>query len=387
MALSILNNLSALTAEHNLNATQASLQKTLTQLSSGSKINSGSDDAAGLSIANGLSSNIAALTQSVQNATNGVGLLQTADGALSQVTALLNRAVTLATEGSNGGLTTSQGDAIQNEYNQILTQIGNIGTTTNFNGKAVFQSNTVNDFTSTQGSASSPLATTTALTAGASFTINDSATGGTFVFTAASGNTIASLQTAIANAVTAGTLDANVTATIDASGQFKVATTTAGASLQVSSNDAALGLMNAATAANNTASVYLGDGTSTGAQSITTSITDLTVGSGGLGLGVTANALKSTATAATELNLINTAISTIAGDRGTIGANVNELNAASNVMNNQIQNLTSAQSGISDADIGTTVANMSKYNTLQQTGISALQQANQASQTILKLLQ
>src|SRR5208282_1740857 len=113
MALSILNNLSALTAENNLNATQMSLQNTLTQLSSGSKINSGSDDAAGLSIANGLTSNISALTQSVQNATNGVGLLQTADGALSQVTSLLNRAVTLATEASNGGLTTQQSGAIQ----------------------------------------------------------------------------------------------------------------------------------------------------------------------------------------------------------------------------------------------------------------------------------
>lgn len=385
MALSILNNISALTAENNLNATQNSLQNTLTQLSSGSKINSGSDDAAGLSIANGLTSNIAALTQSVQNVTNGVGLLQTADGALSQVTTLLNRAVTLATEGANGGLTTAQGSAIQNEYSQILTQIGNIGTTTNFNAKSVFQNNQVNDFTSTQGSVASPLATTTTLTAGDSMSITDSSTGGTFVYTAQAGDTIATLQNDIANAVSAGTLGSNVATQINANGQFEVSTTSG--SLQVSGNDPALGLMNAATPANNTASVYLGDGTSTGAQSISTSITDLTVGTGGLGLGVTANALTSTATAATELNQINAAISTIAGDRGTIGANVNELNAASNVMNNQIQNLTSAQSGISDADIGTTVANMSKYNTLEQTGISALSQANQAGQTILKLLQ
>jgi flagellin len=173
MALSILNNMSALTAENNLSVTQASLQKTLTQLSSGSKITSGSDDAAGLAIANGLTANVAALTQSVQNATNGTGLLQTADGALSQVTTLLNRAVTLATEASNGGLTTNQSAAIQNEYSTILTQIGNIGTTTNFNGKAVFQNNNSDSFTSTQGSATSPLLTTTDLTAGKTMTIND----------------------------------------------------------------------------------------------------------------------------------------------------------------------------------------------------------------------
>ena len=95
--ISILNNLSAMSAENSLSMTQANLQKTLTQLSTGLRINTGSDDAAGLSIANGMQANIAALTQSSQNATNGVGQLQTADGALSQVTTLLNRAVTLAT--------------------------------------------------------------------------------------------------------------------------------------------------------------------------------------------------------------------------------------------------------------------------------------------------
>ncbi len=207
MSLSILNNLSALTAENNLNTTQASLQKTLTQLSSGSKINSGSDDAAGLSISNGLTSNVAALTQSVQNATNGVGLLQTADGALSQVTSLLNRAVTLATEASNGGLTGTQTSAIQNEYNTILTQIGNIGTTTNFNGKSVFTSNAVNSSTSVQGS----LASTTAMTNNSVTTIHDTATGGTFVFTAGSSSKLSDLATAVGNAVTAGTLSAGTT--------------------------------------------------------------------------------------------------------------------------------------------------------------------------------
>ena len=114
--LSILNSISSLTAENALSSTQTNLQKTLTELSTGLKINSGSDDAAGLSIANGLQANISALTQSSQNASDGVGLLQTADGALSQVTTLLNRAVTLATEASTGGLSTSQATALDTEY-------------------------------------------------------------------------------------------------------------------------------------------------------------------------------------------------------------------------------------------------------------------------------
>ena len=111
MSLGILTNVAATYAENNLNKTQGSLQTVLQQLSSGSRINSGADDAAGLSVADGLKANEAALSQSAQNAQNGVGLLQTADGALSQVTNLLTRAVTLATEAANGGLTTAQSTA------------------------------------------------------------------------------------------------------------------------------------------------------------------------------------------------------------------------------------------------------------------------------------
>ncbi|MGB0063422.1 MAG: flagellin, partial [Terracidiphilus sp.] len=155
MALGVLNNLSAIYAENNLNNTNNSLQTVLQQLSSGSRINSGADDAAGLSLVNGLGANSAALTQSTTNATEGVGLLQVADGALSQVTSLLDRAITLATEASNGTLNTSQEAAANQEYQSILSEISNIGSTTTYNDSAVFNSNT-NIYTgdsSTAGSA------------------------------------------------------------------------------------------------------------------------------------------------------------------------------------------------------------------------------------------
>ena len=138
MSLGLLNNISALYAENNLNSTQANLQNTLQQLSSGSRINSGADDAAGLAVANGLGA------QSAANATDGIGLLQTADGALSQVTNLLNRAVTLATEAANGTLTAGQVSSANQEYQNILSQIGNIGATTNFNSTSVFTNTAMN---------------------------------------------------------------------------------------------------------------------------------------------------------------------------------------------------------------------------------------------------
>jgi len=138
MSLGVLNNIAAIYAQNNLNQTQSSLQNVLQQLSSGSRINSGADDAAGLAVADGLKANEAALNQSSQNATAGVGLLQTADGALSQVTNLLNRAVTLATEAANGTLNSSQIGSANQEYQNILTEVNNIGSTTNFNGNSVF---------------------------------------------------------------------------------------------------------------------------------------------------------------------------------------------------------------------------------------------------------
>ncbi len=142
MSLGVLNNLSAVYAENALNNTNNSLNTTLQQLSSGSQINSGADDAAGLSLVDGLSANQAALTQSETNASEGVGLLQVADGALSQVTSLLNRAVTLATEASNGTLDSTQDAAANQEYQSILSEISNIGSTTTYNQQAVFNSNT-----------------------------------------------------------------------------------------------------------------------------------------------------------------------------------------------------------------------------------------------------
>lgn len=384
MALTILNNLSAMSAENSLSATQANLQNTLTQLSTGLRINSGSDDAAGLSIANGMQANIAALTQSAQNATNGIGMLQTADGALSQVTTLLNRAVSLATEASNGGLSTgsnSQSAALDTEFQSILAEINQIGQTTDFNGQNVFASTTPNSFTSTQAT----LATTTALTAGSKTVINDSSTGGTFVFTATASSTVADLQSAISDAVTAGTLSAGTTATLSGTGQLQIQTSTTGASLNVTTNDAVLGPMQNSTTGANNSITFISDGTQTGAANteIQTVINQLSAST----LGLSGQDLQNDTNAAAALTAINAAIGTVSAQRGQIGASVNRLQSASNVITAQVQNLTSASNGIMNADVGKTVSNMTQYNILQSTGMAALQQANQAQQAVLKLLQ
>lgn len=272
-SLSILNNISSLEAQNSLSQTQSSLNSTLEALATGQRINSGADDPAGLAIANGLEANISALTQSVQNATDGVGMLQVADGALSQVTTLLNRAVTLATEASNGTVSTSQDTALNSEYQSILTEIGNIAGNTTYNGQAVFGAATL--------------------------------------------------------------------------------------------------------------TIFMSDSSKTGTTQVAATLTALT----STALALTGTDLSSAGDAATALTAINAAISAVALERGNLGAVSNQLSAASNVMNNQITNLTSAESGIMDANMGTETSNLSQYSILQQTGIAALQQSEQMQQSVLKLLQ
>ncbi len=269
MGLSLLNNISSLEADNQLNQTSASLQNVLVQLSSGSRLNSGADDPAGLSIADSLQANVDVLNQASNNANTGIGLLQTADGSLSQVTNLLDRAVTIATEAANGGLTTSQSAALDNEYQSIQAEITQIGGQTTFNGSSVFTASTTSIFLG---------------------------------------------STADSIGVTIGTLSATTLAL---------------------------------------------DGT------------DLT----------------SASDAATALTAINTAVATVAQDRGTIGASLNRLTAAQDVISNQVTNVTAAENLITSANIPEDVTQESQLSVLEQTGISALSQANDASQNILRLFQ
>jgi flagellin len=231
-----------------------------------------------------------------------------------------------------------------------------------------------------------PVANTnaTVLTTGSVTTIQDAATGGTFVFKAAAGNTLATLNTALGQAVAAGTLSAGTTGTINASGQLSISNN-AGTGITVSSNDAVLGGMTAAGGTNDTATVYIGDGTTTGAANteISTTIDSLSA----TALNLNTNNLTNSANAITALANVTQAINTVSAQRGVIGASVNRLTAATNVMANQVTNLQSAANGLQNADIGKTVANMTQYNVLQSTGMAALQQSNQAQQAVLKLVQ
>jgi flagellin len=382
MAISILYNIPSLAAENQLNVTNTGLQNTLYRLSTGSRINSGADDAAGLAIANGLQANVTALTQSALNATEGAGKLQVADGALSQVTTLLNRAVTLATESANGTINDgSQRQALDAEFTAIKAEIDRIGSNTTFNGTQVFQNATAPNLNqSATGVGGLTLATT--LTDNATVTLTSG--NKTYTFTANS-STLGDLVNGINSDATVG-----AKAYVNGTGDLVITDPANRNNLTVTSTDAVLGAFshpNAAVPAST--NIYLSDSSSSGASTISVTIGALSQSKldyGASSVDLSGDDLTSAANAQTALADINQSIQNVSGIRGSLGATINRLQAASSVINVQTQNLSAAEDGIRSADIAAEVANLTKFNILNQTGISALAQANQAQQSILSLL-
>ncbi len=431
MSLGVLNNINAIYATNNLNNTSNSLSKTLQQLSSGSKINSGADDAAGLSLVNGLQANSQALTQSATNASEGVGLLKVADGALSQVTNLLNRAVTLATEVSNGTLTGSQQSAANQEYQSILSEINNIGSTTTYNQTQVFGAGTVGIYTGDSSSKSASLDNINISTL-SSTNVGDTAgamayNGGKNVFldlsngTAGTGNaqstdTIASTTLTLSYlnpdgsagsvVTTAATTVKGLVDAINASGRGLTATfttaTQAGAGGTVTGTDTGIMISgNLNTTAPSTAgaqkvAVTTG-GYDTSVSATAAGANVLTADNAGgiatisytasAGSNLTTNNLTTQGGAESALTVLNAAITNVAAQQGYIGAQINTLNSVSQVLSTQQENVVSAQNAVQATDYASATSNMSKYEILSQTGISALAQANSMQQEVTKLLQ
>jgi len=436
MALGVLNNLSAIYAENNLNNTNNSLQTVLQQLSSGSRINSGADDAAGLSLVNGLGANSAALTQSETNTSEGVGLLQVADGALSQVTSLLNRPISLATESSNGTLNSSQDAAANQEYQSILSEINNIGSTTTYNQVQVFNGSQagVSIYTGDSSALGSSIdslffAKLTATSVGdAGGSVEQSDTGqfidlstdtvappaapvldkaatqndaiaGSLVFTITNPDGTHSTITTTADTVSGLISEINkdgipgVTAsftTAAAVGDDAVAGGDTGILLTNTNSNVTVAYSAAppaspaafedTTTQETPASFFTSD------DAITT-INYVAAGGGDQTANLSNTNLTTQGNAQNALAVLNQAITDVAAQDGYIGAQINTLNAISQVMSTQQENIVSAQNAVQATDYASATSNMSKYEILSQTGIAALAQANSVQQEVTKLLQ
>lgn len=295
MSISLQTNVTSLFAQQQLNQNSNFESNTIQQLTSGFRINQAGDDAAGLAVANQLQANITELNQGVINAANGTSTLQIIDGGLSNISGLLDRLQTLATESASGtfqGSRTTLNNEFQSVIGEITRQAGNIGL----------------------------------------------ASGGT---TSNTGTIGSSQYNTAALAVFIGGGDTGV-------------------------------------ATDNQVTIDLTNG---GAGGVTVTGVDAT------GLGLSTLDVTSATTAGAALTAVQAAIASLGSVQGAVGAGENLLNYATSLANSQITNLTASESSIKDANVAAEASNLAKAQTLQQSSIAALAQANSIPQAILKLLQ
>lgn len=476
MSFSINTNIAAQGALNNVSNTQSALNNSITQLSTGLKINSAADDPAGLIISERFKAQISGLNQAVTNSQDAVNYAKTADGGLSQISSLLTTARSLAVAASNNAtLTSSALQADQSELSSIASSITGISTTTQYGTKNLLDGSAGTSAAITDGQAvdginiggkfngttlatggAITLATLTSATqatvssATFAFATSTVAAAGTFAINGTTFTTSASSTASdVVNLVNAASAQTGVTATYTAGGPIAFTSNNYGTGAKISLSDASGTVLAAAgstsTAGTNaTATVKIGTATvnftggSAGTDGLTLTDADgnsinltqlgnattlpsaiaigqVSVGSSQFQVGADAgqtaqlslgnfaasqlgtgavsglnlsNLDLTTATGASNaIKVIDSAIDQVSSARGQIGNfQSNVLQVGINQLTTQSQNLQSSESNIEDANIAQVMTSYTQQQILEQSGISVLGQANQASQSILSLI-
>ncbi len=393
------HNLTAMNSNRMLGLTTASQAKSTEKLSSGYKINRAADDAAGLSISEKMRKQIRGLTQASLNAQDGISAVQTAEGALTEVHDMLQRMNELAVKASNGTMSKDDREYVQNEVDQLVTEIDRVAETTKFNEtyllkgddtKAAVTENVFKKFD--VSTLNSVISDTSKISESNDF---DSMTGKfTLKFTSglAEGGTWNGKRI-VADSATSTTEEITLTAAKDAelaalnaaitnSKQVTGTATNNGAAFQMTS--AATMKQSYTYAAAIDVSLHVG-ADSTANNRINLSIDSMSAS----GLHVTGLKVNgSDATNATAaINTIADAIQKVSTQRSALGAVQNRLEHTINNLDNVVENTTSAESQIRDTDMATEMVKYSNNNILAQAGQAMLAQSNQANQGVLSLLQ
>ncbi|MDM7942396.1 MAG: flagellin [Hydrogenophaga sp.] len=416
MASVINTNNASLIAQRNLSTSQTDLTQSVQRLSSGLRINSAKDDAAGLGISQKLQAQITGANVSARNANDAISMVQTAEGGMQEVSSMLQRMRELATQGNNDSLDATQRSYIATEIDALRSEVNQVATRTTFNGKGLLdgsidagtsQVGTSTTTTSSAATAGSVTFSATAFVAGDTITGSIGGVNFSAAFTTDSATTLAALNTALSN------VSAGATAAFDGAGSsLKITQTTAGLSVNTATITNAT-VPTVGTAIDGTAAVtsttysvdYVAAASATGLQfQLGTDAGDDTNDIGSLfkNVSIDDDALGNFNSLDTGIDqiissgtsddfgdltdLIDSAIDTISGYRSELGAMSNRLD--SNIANLQVQaeNLTASMSRIMDTDYAAETAALSKNQVMQQAATAMLAQANQMPNAVLSLL-
>jgi len=377
-------NIASLNAQRNLNTSQSSLNTSLQRLSSGLRINSAKDDAAGLAIATRFTSQINGLDQASRNANDGISLAQTAEGALGTITDNLQRIRELAVQSRNATNSATDRAALNTEAQQLKAEIDRVASTTSFNGvklldgsftnqafqvganvgETITVSSLVNAQSANLGSSSVAQVTGAAASTFGAITAGDLQINGVNVGAIGADTNAANRASSVAAAINSYSSQTGVYATILSSAPTQIVLTNSG-SVPATPN-IVVALAGTATTA------------STGLTAATTTPTT-TSGFASLDISSAAGADTAITTMDAALTAVNTA-------RATLGAIQNRFSSVVTNLQTTSENLSASRSRIQDTDFAAETANLTRAQILQQAGTAMLAQANQLPQLVLSLL-
>lgn len=386
MSLRVNNNIAAINARRQLNSNNRDLNLRLERLSSGLRVNRAADDAAGLSVREGMRAEISGLRMNVLNAEQAGNLLQVAEGSLNEINAMLIRMRELAVQSSSSTVNDNNRASIQAEYTQLIQEIDRISLSTTYNEQVLLTGygNYV-DATSTALTASDTSGVTGIRISGATtgtYTFIDDADDGSITL----GNgivtqTISINQQLDGNAMVTGT---TIVANFDRLG---IQVNLAGADVANATGQYAAGDLEGQTIvieAGTGGSFQVGpkDGLD---NRIETTIGDMRASGSLLNLNITSVATIDTSRSA--ITQIDQAISRVSNQRGDLGAWMNRLAFTVSYTENSIENIQNSEAAISDADIAAEITSFTRAQILSQAATSMLAQANMIPQSALALLQ
>ncbi|MCM3521707.1 flagellin [Curtobacterium sp. P97] len=385
MGMSINTNLSALNTYRNLNATQNDLSKSLEKLSTGLRINRAADDAAGLTISEGLKSQVGGLTVAARNAQDGISVVQTAEGGLTETHSILQRMRDLAVQAGNDSNNATSRKAISTEVGQLQEELGRIASSTNFNGTSLLNNNGSLKFqVGANAGAENQIevdlkdANVSSIvdnlkggtgSAATKFAIADvSALAGAAKFTVSKGGETTEVTTGDLGAADSFKSVQQYADKLNADANFSKNFTV---TVTKDANGAGDGI--AITARNGGTVAVAEPGTGVAEGKADQPLT------GGISFD---DATKAQASIA----IIDDQIAKVSSARSTLGAIQNRFDHAINVTNVAKENLTAAGSRITDVDMAQEMVKYTRDNILSQAGTSMLAQANQSTQGVLSLL-
>jgi flagellin len=385
MPLSIATNLASMTAQRSFLNSNADLETAFERLSTGKRVNSSVDDAAGLAIGKDLESRVRGLNQAIRNVNDGISMVQIAEGTLDEVTTILQRMRDLAVQGANDSLGTTERGYLDTEHSKLADALGKAIDLAKFNDTDLIADSGSTNVTIQSGA---DAADTTALVINAlseaSLDVSDThidMTGATKAEFTLSGVTAATGTMRYQLTVNGVTYAHASGQGYDAASLNALATNSSGLGKMV---DASGNRLDATYDITETGGVITVKAQATGDYGTISALTNV---SGETTTGFVAGTAEVVKAGGTGISVIDVALATVASERAKLGATQSQLESTVRNLANVAENTSAAAGRIMDTDYAAETANLTKAQILQQAATSILAQANAQPQAVLSLLQ